>query len=224
MPPRELTSLAQALTVWNAPVLGRPVPVAFEMLPMMRSDFAWLGAFDGAALAAPAAPRTSATMAIGATNRVISVVRSIGIPPSVSARRMYRHFVRIRLRRDQLPHGATRDFATPSDVGGGGVLLRRPHLRALPLGDVLPHLGAGHPVVVDDGPVRVVELVQGEARLQRVVEAHVVDRLVHRLLDQQRGHRRDLRDASRELERALRQLVLREDLAHHAELVALLYV
>ena len=60
--------------------------------------------------------------------------------------------------------------------------------------------------------------------LQRVVEAHVVQRLVHRLLDQQRRHGRELGDAPRELERALGELVGREDLAHHAEPVRLLGV
>ena len=49
----------------------------------------------------------------------------------------------------------------------------------------------------------------------------VVRGLVDRLLDEQRGHRRQLGDAAGELERALGQLVGREHLAHHAELVRL---
>ncbi len=87
-----------------------------------------------------------------------------------------------------------------------------------------PDLRRRHAVVVHHGPVRVVELVHGEARLQRVVEALVVLGLVHRLLDEQGRHGRDLADPARELDRALGQLVGREDLAHHAEPVALLGV
>ena len=78
-------------------------------------------------------------------------------------------------------------------------------------------LAIGIPVVVDLGPVRVVQLVQREAGVERVVEAHVVDRLVDRLLDEQRGHRRQLGDPPGELERAVAELVGREDLADHAE-------
>src|SRR5437867_12570858 len=40
-------------------------------------------------------------------------------------------------------------------------------------------------VLVDLGPVRVVHLVDREARVERVVETHMVDALVDRLLDQQ---------------------------------------
>jgi hypothetical protein len=38
-------------------------------------------------------------------------------------------------------------------------------------------------VGIDLGPVRVVDLMQAEARVQRVVETHLVDRLVDRFLD-----------------------------------------
>jgi hypothetical protein len=51
-------------------------------------------------------------------------------------------------------------------------------------------------VLVDLGPVRVIQLMDGEARLQSVVEPHVVDRLVDGLLDQQRSHRRQRCDAA----------------------------
>ena len=56
---------------------------------------------------------------------------------------------------------------------------------------------------------------------QRVLEPHVVDALVHRLLDEQRGHRGERRDTPGELERAIRELVSREDLADHPEAVRL---
>src|SRR6478609_11139451 len=74
-------------------------------------------------------------------------------------------------------------------------------------------------VGVELGPVGMVELVEAETCVQRVVEAHTVDRLVHRLLDQQRGHRVRLGDALREFLGPLRQLVAWKDLAHHAEAV-----
>ena len=60
--------------------------------------------------------------------------------------------------------------------------------------------------------------------LSDVVEALVVLGLVDRLLDEQRGHGGDLGDATRELERALVELVALEDLAHHAEAVGLVGV
>jgi hypothetical protein len=47
---------------------------------------------------------------------------------------------------------------------------------------------------LDLGPVGVVRLVQGEASLKRVVKAHVVDRLVDRLFDEQRRDGGELGD------------------------------
>ncbi len=74
------------------------------------------------------------------------------------------------------------------------------------------------------GPMRVVELVDREARGERVLEAHVVDALVHRLLDQERGHRGQCSDSSCELERTVGELVVGEDLADHPEPVRLVDV
>jgi MFS family permease len=79
-------------------------------------------------------------------------------------------------------------------------------------------------VLVELGPVRVVELVHGEARVEGVVEAHVVDALVHRLLDQQRGHGGRLGDPPGERQGLVGQLVDREHLADHAQLVRLVDV
>ena len=53
-----------------------------------------------------------------------------------------------------------------------------------------------------------VELVQGEAGLEGGVEAHVVDALVHRLLDQQGRHGGQFCNALGVLERPLGELVL----------------
>ena len=69
-----------------------------------------------------------------------------------------------------------------------------------------------------------VELMDVEAGLERVGEAHAVDALVDRLLDQERSHRRKHCDPTRERFRLLGEVVLREDLAHHAELVRLFRV
>ena len=90
MPPRELTSFAHAFTVWKAPSLGRPLPVAFEMLPMIRSLLAWLGAFAGAAPAPEATP--SAQRGDRDRRDASSQQSSVfhGTPPSANARRMYR--------------------------------------------------------------------------------------------------------------------------------------
>src|SRR5580700_9351890 len=63
-----------------------------------------------------------------------------------------------------------------TSVGCPNRVLLGPHdRRRLPPRDD-PVLGEGgrHVVVVDLGPMRVVQLVEGEARLQRVVETHVV--------------------------------------------------
>ena len=65
--------------------------------------------------------------------------------------------------------------------------------RVLPVRDAGVLLGDRVAVLVDLRPVRVVELVQREAGVERVVEAHVVDGLVDRLLDEQRRHRRAAR-------------------------------
>src|SRR3974390_1347367 len=101
---------------------------------------------------------------------------------------------------------------------GAHLVLDRAHdgRRVLPVGDARVLLGHGEPVLVHPGPVRVVELVQREARVQRVVEAHVVDALVDRLLDEQRGHGGQLRNAPGQLDRAVGQLVTGEDLHDHA--------
>ena len=52
-------------------------------------------------------------------------------------------------------------------------------------------------------PVGMVELVDREACVQRGGEAHGVDGLVHRLLDQQRGERRQLGDPAGEFDGAV---------------------
>ena len=96
--------------------------------------------------------------------------------------------------------------------------------RVAPVGDAGRLVGDGVVVLADLGPVGVVELVQREARLPHVLEAHVVDALVDRFLDEQRGHRRELGDAPGELERLLGQVVEREHLRHHAEGVGLVDV
>ena len=69
-----------------------------------------------------------------------------------------------------------------------------------------------------------IELVQREAGVEGVVEAHVVDALVDRFLDQQRSHCGCLRNAPCEGEGLVGQLVGREDLAHHAQRVSLVGV
>src|SRR4051794_32896153 len=79
------------------------------------------------------------------------------------------------------------DLGTGGSAAAAHEILHGRHHRKCVLPARRPVLwqAGGVPVVVDLGPVGVVELVNGEARLQRVVEPHVVDALVHRLLDHQ---------------------------------------
>ena len=99
----ELTSFAHAFTVWKAPSLGRPLPVAFEMLPMIRSLFTWLGAFAGATPAREATPSTTRgdRDRCDASSQQSSVFH--GTPPSANPRRMYRCRRRARPRRPTCP-------------------------------------------------------------------------------------------------------------------------
>src|ERR1035437_6214123 len=65
--------------------------------------------------------------------------------------------------------------------GGNGsfhrILHRQPDRGGvLPVGDAIVWLGDGVLAVVDLGPVRMVELMEGETGLQGVVEAHGVHR------------------------------------------------
>src|SRR5690606_20440123 len=110
----------------------------------------------------------------------------------------------------------------PSPIGAHPVLHRGHDRRGvLPVRDAVGGLGDGKAVVVHLCPVRVVQLVQREAGVERVVEAHVVDALIDRLLDEQRGHRRHRRDPPGQLHGAVPQLLRRVHLRHHAELVRL---
>src|SRR3954469_18927199 len=90
-------------------------------------------------------------------------------------------------------NGERRRTAPGSESATGARLLVSAHLvldrgddrrRRLPVGNAVLLEGDRILVLVQLGPVRVVQLVEGEAGLERVVEAHVVDGLVHRLLDQ----------------------------------------
>jgi MFS family permease len=107
----------------------------------------------------------------------------------------------------------------------GGVLERGLDRRSLVPGHDA-ELGRADRVVVlvELGPVRVVQLVHRKTRVEGVVEAHVVDALVHRLLDQQRGHGGRLGDPPGEGQGLVGQLVDREHLADHAQLVRLVDV
>src|SRR5829696_9229824 len=123
-------------------------------------------------------------------------------------------------------NGARRTTIVSSDTGlllsPNLVLHRRQDRRGvLPVRDAVLLEGHRVAVLVDLGPVRVVQLVEGEAGVERDVEAHVVDGLVDRLLDEQRGHRRLLGDPPGELDRALLEVGGREHLADHAERVGL---
>src|SRR5947209_4873600 len=97
-------------------------------------------------------------------------------------------------------NGARRTTGPPPDAGltliwlavGAHLVLDRWDDRGsgAPVRNAVLLLRRREAVLVHPGPVRVVQLVDGEAGVERVVEAHVVDRLVDRLLDEQRGHRR----------------------------------
>ncbi|BBZ15672.1 hypothetical protein MGAD_00070 [Mycolicibacterium gadium] len=65
--------------------------------------------------------------------------------------------------------------------------------------------------------MRVIELMDFEAGIERRRETHCVDGLVHRFLDQEGREGRQLGDAAGEFDGAIRQLVVGEHLAHHAD-------
>lgn len=91
--------------------------------------------------------------------------------------------------------------------------------RASPPGRTRPFVGqlaAG-----DFAPVRVIELVDLEATVQRGGKPHGIDGLVHRFLDQQCRHRRHLRDPTREFDCAGREFVSGKHLADHPQRVGL---
>ena len=56
-----------------------------------------------------------------------------------------------------------------------------------------------------------------EAGVERRRETHRIDGLIHRFLDEERCHRRQLGDAAGELDGVVRQFVVGKDLAHHAD-------
>src|SRR5215212_9666142 len=74
-------------------------------------------------------------------------------------------------------------------------------------------------VLVVCRPVRMTELVNVEAMPQCLGEAHCVAGRVDRILDQQRGHRWPFCDATRKLQRLVREFGAGEDLRHHAKLM-----
>src|SRR4051794_413904 len=91
-------------------------------------------------------------------------------------------------RRSTAPCSASAVSSGIESAVGARLVLRRvdDRRRLLPVRDAVFLERDRVAVVVHLGPVRMVELVQGEAGVERVVEAHVVHALVDRLLDEQR--------------------------------------
>ena len=82
-------------------------------------------------------------------------------------------------------------------------------------------LGLRNPILArrDSRPMRMVELVESETRVQGIRETHRVGRLVHGLLDEQSRRCWHLSDPPRKFERALSQIGTREHLGDHPESV-----